>query len=101
MSKKTLIIITIVLVIFASISTYLITTNQQEDNYDRTISWNKAIDILNTGEVKEVFQSHNLNVTLTLKNGTIISTQEPAIDNIFEEIEKCGKPCNNIILSTE
>lgn len=65
------------------------------------VDWPTAIEILNSGQVAEVFQSHNLEVVLTLKDGTQIRTMEPAIDEIFKEVELCGKACARLILSTE
>jgi hypothetical protein len=59
------------------------------------------VEILNTGEVEMVAQLHSLEVILTLKNGTEIRTVEPIIDAIFEEVEKCGQPCSQILLATE
>ena len=99
MTKKILITVLFFLVIIAGVSTFFIFNNNS--NSERTVLWNEAIIILNNGEVKEVFQAHNLNVTLILKDGTQINTIEPSIDNIFDEVEKCGKPCSKIILATE
>ena len=101
MPKKTLIIGIIVLILIASYSICLLRTSQEKDNLEKTVSWDEAIDILNGREVREVFQSHNLSVTLTLKNSTVINTKEPVIDEILDELEKCGDPCSDIILSTQ
>jgi len=63
--------------------------------------WNEAITILNSGQVKEVFQSHSLHVMLTLEDGTTISTKEPKIDDVFDEVRKCGNLCRDIIIAIE
>lgn len=68
---------------------------------DRTVSWEEAIEILNSGEVEGVFQLHSLRVTLELKDGSMITTTEPNIDDIFHEVERCGSPCQGIVLATE
>lgn len=68
---------------------------------DRTVTWEEAIEILNGGEVVAVFQLHSLEVTLELKDGSMITTMEPNIDDIFHEVEKCGSPCQGIMLATE
>ena len=68
---------------------------------DETVSWEEAIEILNSGEVVTVVQLHSLEVTLELSNGTRITTTEPQIDDIFDEVEKCGSPCRGIVLVTE
>ena len=65
------------------------------------VDWETAVDILNTGQVAMVAQFHNLEVILTLKNGSEVRTVEPVIDAIFEEVEKCGTPCGDILLATE
>lgn len=101
MSKKLLITGMIILVFIGAISTYFITSYNKDPGPERTVSWDEAIEILNSGDVKEVFQSHSLNVTLILKDDTRINTIEPSIDDIFEEVERCGKPCDRITLSTE
>jgi hypothetical protein len=66
-----------------------------------SISWNDAITIINNEEVKSIFQSHDLDVSIALKNGKVFDTKEPSIDDIFKEIEKCGENCKNIIVATE
>jgi hypothetical protein len=65
------------------------------------VDWEAAVEILKTGEVEMVTQLHNLDVFLTLKDGTEIKTVEPRIDAVFEEIDKCGQPCSQILLATE
>ncbi len=65
------------------------------------VKWELAIEILNTGNVTEVVQSHNLEVLLTLKDGSQIKTVEPSLDDIFAEIERCGPVCSEISLMTE
>ncbi|MEK7132103.1 MAG: hypothetical protein AAB833_01145 [Patescibacteria group bacterium] len=40
-------------------------------------------------------------ITGAIKDGTIIHTKEPNIDDIFDEINKCGYACKYIISATE
>jgi uncharacterized protein YcfL len=68
---------------------------------DQTVSWEDAVEILNSGEVVTVVQLHSLQVTLELSNGSRITTTEPHIDDIFDEVEQCGSPCRGIVLVTE
>jgi len=63
--------------------------------------WSAAIQVLYTGQVTHIFQSHHLDVTLQLKNGTVLVTKEPVIDAIFQEVSRCGEPCRNIEIATE
>lgn len=102
-TAKIILSITIILLIIF----WFITLKLQKENTSKelvnnsTVSRNKAIEILNQWEIEEVFQSHNLDVILKHKNWAEISTKEPNIDDVFEEIRKCGTPCENIILATE
>lgn len=66
-----------------------------------TIPWEAALDILNSGEVVEVFQTHSLDVTLVLADGSSVHTIEPGIDDIFTAVSDCGEPCANIMIATE
>lgn len=64
-------------------------------------TWEEAVEILNSGEVVAVLQTHSLDVTLELADGRRIHTVEPNIDDIFTAVEECGQPCEDIILATE
>ena len=64
-------------------------------------SWNQILALLNSGMVKKVRQSHDLNIEITLKNGDIINIRENEIDDIFHAIDNCGKTCEDIIKITE
>jgi hypothetical protein len=68
---------------------------------NEVVDWETAVSILNSGEVVEIFQTHSLDVTLTLQDGRIIKTVEPAIDDIFTAIQDCGNPCNDLLIATE
>ena len=96
-----------VLISLLAYFTYLNTNNGLEKNADSNsvwpdeVNWDTAIEILNAGQVTEVVQSHNLDVTLTLDDGSQIKTVEPSLDEIFREIELCGHVCREILLITE
>ena len=96
-----------VLISLLAYVTYLNANNGLEKNTDAStawpgeVDWATAIEILNTGQVTEVMQSHTLEVTLTLEDGSQIKTVEPSIDDIFREIELCGNVCREILLITE
>ena len=86
---------------------YVNFNNGLENNADSNsvwpdeVDWATAIEILNTGQVTEIVQSHNLEVTLTLEDGSQIKTVEPSLDDIFREIELCGSVCSETLLITE
>lgn len=99
MNQKTIIILFFFIICIIGFIISIIFNNNSTS--ERTVLWDEAVIILNSGEVKEILQTHDLNVTLILKDGAQINTIEPSIDNIFEEVKKCGKPCSKIILATE
>jgi len=99
MRKRIWILALSLLVVTSSILAYFPLTQQLSNRYD--VSWENAIRILNTGQVIRVFQTHHLDVTLSLKNETVLMTREPTIDAIFHEIVRCGDPCQNIVKATE
>jgi chemotaxis response regulator CheB len=53
------------------------------------------------GEVRQIFQSHALEIWLTLQDGRQVTTTEPSIDDVFRVVEECGDPCAGIALATE
>jgi hypothetical protein len=65
------------------------------------VDWSRAIEILNSGQVAQVVQSHNLEVILTLKDGSQLKTIEPIIDDIIKAAELCGEVCAEVLLITE
>jgi hypothetical protein len=75
--------------------------NDPVPNSLKEVEWSEAIEILSSRQVVQVFQSHSLEVILTLENGSQIKTIEPIIDEIFKEIGICGEPCSEMILITE
>ena len=75
----------------------VIQINEKESH----INWEDSLNLLQSGVVEKVFQYHSLKVTLTLKNGNKYITFEPAIDEIFHNINNCGKPCEDILRITE
>ncbi len=64
-------------------------------------SWAEAVQTIMNGEVQQVTQTHSLEVTLSLKDGTTLHTIEPRLDEVFRVIEMCGELCSDIVLSTE
>lgn len=65
------------------------------------VEWDRAVEILNQGNVEQVVQLHSLEVRLILQDGCEIKTIEPSIDDIFDEVQKCGEKCEGMILATE
>lgn len=68
---------------------------------DEDVPWDQAIEILDSGKVVSVMQTHSLEVSFALENGCRIQTVEPRIDDILEELRKCGDLCAMIPFGTE
>ena len=99
--KKKLFVLAMSIMILGACSTTGKTASPTATTYPDEVPWELAVEILNSGEVESISQYHNLEVTLVLKAGTQIKTVEPSIDAVFQEIEKCGLPCSDIIKVTE
>ncbi len=103
-SKYYLISFSLILILLAACST---NAETQENGIPdplpcgEEVEWDVAVKILNQGDVEQVVQLHSLEVTLILDDGCEIKTVEPVIDDIFQEVEKCGSPCEGMILATE
>jgi len=67
-----------------------------------SVEWEKALEILRSGQVEFVFQAHNREVHFSLKDETTtVVTKQPKLDLIYDEIEKCGENCKDIVIMTE
>lgn len=75
-------------------------SENQDWEQENTISWNEAIRVLNEGNVVFVSQSHSLWVGFQLRDGTTFFAKEPAIDEIFREMDRCND-CGGILVSME
>ncbi len=67
----------------------------------RDISWKTAQEMILSGQVKAVSQSHSLQVSLTLKDGRVLHTVEPHIDDVISMVKQCGDTCRDILIATE
>ena len=66
-----------------------------------TVVWEEAVALILAGRVTQVVQTHALTVILYLEDGSIMTTIEPAIDDVFDVISRCGDVCGEMILATE
>lgn len=71
------------------------------ENQPKEISREEAKKLILWGKVRQIFQSHALDVKLTTKDGKKFHTKEDRIDDIFKVIDQCGNPCKDIPLATE
>ena len=51
--------------------------------------------------VESIWQAHNLEVMAILKNGMVINTVEPEIDDILDIVNQSKDKCGNIMMMTE
>ncbi|HJW91116.1 MAG TPA: hypothetical protein VJ436_10795 [Anaerolineales bacterium] len=65
------------------------------------VSWEQAKTLILEGQVAEATQFHSMKVILVLKDGRVVSTYEPAIDEVLAVIEQCADICSDIIVATE
>lgn len=63
--------------------------------------WQRIKQAVENCEVGGIMQTHSLQITATLKDGTVIKAKEPEIDNIFEIVDKFKDKCGEIIMATE
>ena len=109
MNRRTKITLTIIIVCgLLALVEFTISRNFNQTNeptpstqWPAEVDWLTTIEIIRSGQVSQVIQAHNLDVILTLKDGSQIKTSEPAIDEIFKEIELCGETCSEILLITD
>lgn len=65
------------------------------------VSWEEAKRLILDGQAAQVTQLHSLSVLLVLKDGRVLETVEPEIDDVFAVIEQCGTRCDDIRIATE
>jgi hypothetical protein len=65
------------------------------------LEWQHVEGTIYSGLVSRVSQTHDLQVTITMKDGRTFVTTEPAIDDIVKLIQQCGDFCKDIRIATE
>jgi|GEM_PF-1054586 len=65
------------------------------------VKWEQVKEIVFSGQVVQVSQTHALKVTITLKDGRKLVTVEPGIDEIIKLVRECGELCKDIRIATE
>jgi len=106
-----IIFVVLILVLFATIFSLIFfrpQNNQAIDNYPEVIptlstssiikiSWPEAVDLIQSCQIRSVFQKRNKTVTITDKNNQVFETIEPNIDDIFKQTNRLRSDCNDII----
>jgi predicted small lipoprotein YifL len=65
------------------------------------ISWDEAKTMILNGEINRVMQAHTMVVTLFTKDGRVLVTIEPNIDDVLTVVEECGDVCKDTTVVTE
>ena len=65
------------------------------------VSWQTAQEMILRGQVTRVSQSHSLEVLLTLRDGRVVRSVEPQIDDVLRVIRQCGPACAGVAVATE
>jgi len=65
------------------------------------VDWSVAEEAIINGEIVEAYQAHTLHVTLVKKDGALILSIEPEIDEVFRVLDRCGDPCKDVVRATE
>jgi len=65
------------------------------------ISWEDAKTMILNGEISRVMQAHTKVVTLFTKDGRVLVTIEPNIDDVLTIVEQCGDACIETTIVTE
>ncbi len=61
------------------------------------ISWPEAVDLIQSCQIRSVFQKRNKTVTLTDKKNQVFETVEPNINDVFKQTNRLRSDCNDII----
>jgi len=73
----------------------------QEQIAENNSTWEKIKQAINNCEVESTFQSHGLDVSAKLKDGTMLSATEPKIDDIINIAVQAEGKCGRIRMATE
>lgn len=61
-----------------------------------SIDWAELSDFVQGNNVTQVLQTPMMLIVITMEDGTIYTSTEPAKDEIFKLLDECGQPCNAI-----
>jgi hypothetical protein len=61
-----------------------------------TVAWAQAIAMINNGEISQIIKAQSLELTLTLKDGRSLLTNEPVDGELQSVLDRCGDGCGEI-----
>jgi len=65
------------------------------------ISWEEALALIRSGEVRRVSQTHALEVTLETRTGARYTAREPAIDAVLRAVREQAPNADEIVIASE
>jgi hypothetical protein len=65
------------------------------------ISWEQALALIRSGEVRSVMQTHALEVALGTASGARYTTREPEIDAVLRAVRELAPNAGEIAVATE
>ena len=83
------------------ITAFLLNACTSAKGQESELSWTEAETLILSGDVWQIAQTHDLEVTLYLGDGQMITTMEPYLDAVFQVVADCGDPCKEIVMMTE
>jgi hypothetical protein len=67
----------------------------------KMIPWERAVKLIESGQVQEVTQLHSREVTLKTNRGEIFQTLEPALDEVIRVVRERAPNKDSIPIATE
>ena len=77
------------------------TGNDTSTNDPEQVNRDKAKEMILSGEVKTIVQSHDLEVILQLEDGRQFISKEPELDSIVQILKECGARCSTTSLMSQ
>lgn len=65
------------------------------------INWFKAEAMILNGEVSEILVKADLSLQLSLKDGRLLTSAQPAADSVATTIEQCAEKCSATLVKAE
>jgi hypothetical protein len=65
------------------------------------VSWPSALKLIETCSVSALSQKHSLDVSLKLKDGRMVRTVEPRIDEVIKAEANVENKCGSVVVATE
>ena len=65
------------------------------------VDWSEAEEIILSGDVLHITQTKDLEVYLVLKDGRMLVTTEPVLDEVMRVREACGDKCSQVVMTNE